>query len=682
MRLDDNNNDEALFHNKNKAQMVTKIYRKWLKQSTDTERKEVVDQDNHALLIEALNQILHVWKQTRPNDRLDNQQQERYHEILNVAVETFKLTLAKARLLQSPFLLPRDKTFSSLLDLLASKNPSMQALSTARDLLQERMRLPNPVPDVRFWNSYLNVLAKCSSLDARLVDEAEGILDNLLGQEKADDRTVASVLEAWAYSGRREAGARAQYHLDRMLVQQQQQAGPPRLNKVCFNLTIRAWVTVGNMEQAESCLMNMIRISQQQQQQSRKVPFAPDASCFLTVARGWGKMGEPEMAEQVLNKMQSMYESTGDDRLRSSKEALVVLLHAWADGGNAGKKTGQILQASIDHLLDSPARDQADWLTPQAFTVAIKAWATTEDPDAPLHAQGLIKQMEQLRDAGFESLAPNHYHYSALINTWMNTKRNDVSNQVMDTLWHSRKKVGPHTSTYNSALSVLSKHGKVDEVEAIFEEMKRLQNDPTVTVGIDAMSYSSVIWAYYNNRHVEAATRSYNLLREAEDLFDTGSVHWRPTEALYLATILAQSIDSAEAAEDILWRMADRHKHNHLCPTPTAHICNAVLHVWARSNDGRGPQKAEEILQQMQGGSSHGLPFPNDTSYFNVMSAWGRSGRRSSVRHIVNLLSKMSNDRSLKVRETLLPEIEVLLEKVGRRTDTEDLMRALRNKAT
>lgn len=652
-------------HAHDKARVVTRIYRKWLHHSTAQQNDSEYDDDrtNNLLLVEALNWVLHAWKQQSDASLLSESD---FDQVLAI----FTMTLENALALNSSSLMPQDKTFSSLFDILAL-NASHQTLQTARDLLKERLRLTEQhlsAPDVQFWNSYLNVLAKSSSIDSSVVEEAEEVL-GALGKD-ADDRSVASVLETWAHSGLPQAGERAQHHLDRMVEQ-------GRLNSVCFNLAIRAWATTLNPDRAEACLMQMIGIHDGESSHSRLVP---DAISFLEVIRGWGKVGQPKKAERILRVMQALHEESGNEQLRPSGEILVALLQAWTERRNGGPQAERLLQASIDRLLSDHCAKQSDWLSPQAFAVGIKAWATTDDPHAPLKAQSLITQMEQLQEAGFESLSPNHFHYSALINTWTKTERTDVSEQVMDTLRVSIEKVGPQSVVYNSALAVLARHGKVNEVEELLEEMHRLQHDPSLTVAPDATSYSSVIRAFYNSRHDEAASRADELLRHTEETFDRGSAFLCPNEAIYLSAILAHSLKSVEAAEDVFWRMHERCSRRRQCPAPSLNLVNLVLQLWAWSNDGRAPQKAEAFLRLVL--SCHDLPQPNDTSYVHVIRAWGRSGRRLAILRVENLLLEMSRDRSLKVEISCVREIELALGELGQTPTIEECLKLLYDEST
>eukprot|EP00977_Amphora_coffeiformis_P004613 scaffold1000_cov166-Amphora_coffeaeformis.AAC.3 len=593
---------------------------------------------DYSLFVENLNRILHVWKQARPTNK----------EELEGALRMFQLTLQKAKSMNNTTLMPRDKTFSSLFDLMAMSTSS-ETLDDARSMLRERLRVSElPPPDLQFWNSFLNVLAKSSSIDPTLVDEAEEIVEAL--QDQADDRTVASVLEAWVHSNRPEAGERAQHHLDRL-----NKTG--LYNAVCFNLTIEAWAVTGYPHQAEACLMQMLQLYRQHPSQ-----ITPDSKSFLAAVRGWSSVGNVERAEQLIDLMHSIHEETGQGAVLCTSQVFVAILQAWAKRGNAGPHVDKLLHTSIDRFLHNNNAGEGDLLSPHAFTVAIKAWADTSDPDAPLKAETLIERMDKLSMAGFDKLAPNHFHYSAVISAWGSSDRDDVSDRTLKILSRCNAKVGPNRVVYNTALSALARHGKFIEADRLLDEMKSFKGFIDLAAP-DCDSYTNVIRAYHKGCPSDAPARSDEILREVEDSSDKETL--QPSEAMYFFTILAQSVNSVEAAEDVFWKMVHRYRDDDRRVAPTLRICNTILKLWVHSTDGRAPEKAENLLRWLNDDGCEGVLRPDEVSYVHVIDAWGRSERRSAASRIEAVLRMMGSDPNIKAKSSVLDHIHEATERCG-----------------
>ena len=606
-------------HQHKKADMTIKIYHKWL---TST---ELYSEKNYSMFIEYLNRILSVCKQctVRPEK----------------ALRVFTLTLEKANKSSNSSLIPQDKTFSSLFDLFAL-SPSEKTMDSAREILSERLSIPQmPAPDLQFWNSFLNLLAKHSSFDPTIVEEAEEILDAL--QHQADERTIAHVLDAWVHSRRPEAGERSQFHLNRMI-----QSG--KLNTVCFNLTIEAWSVSGNPEKAEACLNHMLELR-------RRFPATldPDARSFLPVVRGWCNADQPDRAEKVIDAMQIISEELGKSTFHQTPEVLVALLQAWAKRGDA-TKVDKLLRASIHRFIHEESESGRSWVSPQAFTVAIRAWAMGNDPNAPERAEELLTEMEKLSQMGFQSLSPNHYHYSALLSVLASASRIDVPSRAIWILDRCNTELGPNLDVYNSVLFVLAKHGMTEEAEEIFAEMKR--HGAHITP--DSVSYTNLIRAHLSRGPPNAVSRSMELLREFELLFDDKLTSERPSEAMYLATMMAQSFESADDAERVWWNVVCRYKNNARCIPPTLKLYNKVLQLWSRSNDGRAPERTEALLSWAEGSDAIGRLRPDEQSYLHTIRSWAKSGRRIAPYRIENLLQHLQDCSYIEFSRAFIDDVE------------------------
>lgn len=617
-----------------KALAVSKIYRTWFASTSfaaDTQK-------DYSIFVEYLNWILNVWKQAVAGGPTHSSKP-------NQALNMFQLTLETAQATQNNSLLPKDKTFSSMFDVMAL-SPSLEILNQARTLLAVRLDMTNiPPPDLTFWNSFINVLAKHSSLETTIVDEAEQVLEALA--EQADERTVASVLEAWVHSNRvKEAGARCQGHLNVML-----RVG--KLNAVCFALTIKAWSVSGHPQKAESCLRHMLHLHQQ----DPKI-LALDANTFLPVIQAYGNAGDVDKVAHLLNMMQALQEETGNSALQLTSRVFLALLQAWSKRKNAGEEVEKILQTSIQNELQHSGVG-CDCLSPQAFTVAIKAWAKSDNPQAPERAEALLAEIKRLHKAGFNHIQMTHHHFSAAISVWASSEREEAPDRAIRLLRQCHDEVGADGVVYNAVLSVLARHGMAHESEEILAEMNSLQDGSAIP---NCVSYTNVVRAYVESRHERAGERALEILQEWESMFDDKNNSHRPNQALYLAVATAQSLTSEEEAEHVLWEMVRRYETNEQWVPPSTRICNKVMEIWLHSDFGRAPEKVEDIFRWMVNDGCQGLVRPDDRSYLLAINAWARSGRRVAASRIDAILDILGRDGCAEARRSVLHALPRVLE--------------------
>jgi hypothetical protein len=97
-----------------------------------------------------------------------------------------------------------------------------------------------------------------------------------------------------------------------------------------------------------------------------------------------------------------------------------------------------------------------------SYSSVITAWAKSRDPDAGLHGEGILRQMQTLWAAGNAYVQPNTITFNAAISAWGNGQdpqrvvRAQALFQEMRKMYGSGlRDVRPDVVTYNSLLQVL-----------------------------------------------------------------------------------------------------------------------------------------------------------------------------------------------------------------------------------
>lgn len=219
--------------------------------------------------------------------------------------------------------------------------------------------------------------------------------------------------------------------------------------------------------------------------------------------------------------------------------------------------------------------------------------------------------------------------------------------------------ISPNTRSWNTYLNSLARkrhrNGKIGvQAHGVLKHMFKLHNDGTPNVLPDAFSYAAVLTAYQRVATVAAAEAADQLVREMEELYESGVIDSPPD--VYHYTILAgvwakseQGMVGANRAVQILAHMMDRHNAGFPNVKPNCRTFNAVLDCLSRADDG---DRVENLLYHMlklyKDGDESAKP---DSFSFNcAISAFTRSKKKGSGRRAEAIL-----DRFLEYQENENP---------------------------
>lgn len=542
---------------------------------------------------------------------------------------------------------PGPRAYAMVFETLTRATDSVWALTTADQLFRQLQSLGS-APALRddtvvAQNSYLHLLAVLPNGDPA---HAERVL--LETMAAPDAKSYAAVLRAWGHHGRPD---RASLLLERAL-----RVGGA--NQVCFNLCLQALGRAGFGQRAEDLLWRMHCLYREGNEQVR-----PDAYSYLAAINAWAKGGHPERATAVL---EQMLQPHGSVVVLPTTAIYTAVLDAWARRPDSGPRVEALLHRMED-LFAQQHSSGAARPGRRAYTIAIGAWgaSTRSALDAPDRATEILRLMQARSQApGRADLVPNTIAYTALIHAWARSPRSEAPQRALTILRHmetvyrdtGQMLAAPDTITYNAVLSAFARHGKAEDAQRLLEEMTARIARGAVGVWPDAISWATVMHAVRKRRRADSAAVVHALLRDLENLYvTTRHPTLKPTPRVYAAVILAHA-RNADGAEVVLWRMLELYQQSSVPDAdstgttaivrdaPDTFVCNALLRVWAHSDDPVAPQRAEAILRwmidQVRCENSPHLQ-PDRASFGYVLQAWRQSQRRNAGDQIYRIRAEM-----------------------------------------
>jgi pentatricopeptide repeat protein len=365
---------------------------------------------------------------------------------------------------------------------------------------------PNLYPDVRSYSMLVDAVTKKGNDPKQAPVFATLILDRMQreyeggnSQVQPNEYTYGVTLEAWARSGLPEAANKTE-----QILQDMEKVGVRPTNR-CYHAAIASGPRDGR--RAEALLEKMLS--------SANVEV--DAYSFGAVLKVWSKSGAPDAAQRALavfNRMEQLHETRGDDALKPNAYIYSSLLSILGRSGQpqAAEDILRQMQQSYEATGDANMRPTA-----VAQNAVMDAWSRSRDPNGPMRAETLLKQM--LSD---DSVSPDTISFNCIIAGWSRSRDPRAAQKAESilALMHGMNKAGnldvkPNTISYNSVIAALSKsrHPQAAErAEAIMEQMKRLHEEGNSDVKPNTRTCNSVIAAWSRSKHPQATERAESIL--------------------------------------------------------------------------------------------------------------------------------------------------------------------------
>jgi pentatricopeptide repeat protein len=253
----------------------------------------------------------------------------------------------------------------------------------------------------------------------------------------------------------------------------------------------------------------------------------------------------------------------------------------------------------LDYLIEGgEARDVA---TIWSFSYVMDTWAKSSRKDAPYRAEALLQKMTNY------GITPNVVVYTTVITAWANSYHEDAPQRA----------------------------------EQLLREMRRLGLDP------NRVSYLGVLTAWARSKKNYAPDRANAILKYLIDLYDKDAAKIKPDERCYSAVLTAYANHGdVERAEQTLMDLCERYDFTRDRDFLPLWGFNRVINAWSKSGKPEAPQRAEAVLQQMQGfAKSWDEPslIPGAVAFTCVLTAWARSKARDAPYRCEAVLQQMSS---------------------------------------
>jgi hypothetical protein len=363
--------------------------------------------------------------------------------------------------------------------------------------------------------------------------------------------------------------------------------------------------------------------------------LTPDQACYNAVITGWARSpykDAPAHIERILQRMDALYECTGDSRFQPDTLSFHMLITAYAKsvqqkGGNnkasvqAAICAENVLCAMYERYSDSTNGDNYKTLVKpdvMVYNSVLNAWAHTGTADGARRAESILlgllgKSSRKLHDFPIaEDVLPNTVTFNIVINAWAKSGDGDAgyrSEKLLDVM--SSCDVRPDTITFNALMNAwsLSKAPDAGErIESILRYMLEQGGDAKPNV----ISFSTAILGCGKSQDDNGAVRAELLLEEMERLYNESKDQaLKPNELYYDGVIFSwlrrsgngnqyNGSYAAERAEAVLKIMKNKGQ-----PAPGLKQYNRVLNAWLKhgskgAKEGPNPvDRARLLLTEM-----------------------------------------------------------------------------------
>jgi pentatricopeptide repeat domain (PPR motif) len=303
------------------------------------------------------------------------------------------------------------------------------------------------------------------------------------------------------------------------------------------------------------------------------------------------------------------------------------------------------------------------------YSACINAFAKSNEPDAPIQAEALLKGMKRSYEAGDMDVRPNVVNYNSVMNAWGRCKSAGAAERALHILNTMESEgVEPDALSYSlvvSAWAHSSHPNATKQAEVALLEMEKWAKAknaaideafdsglsdhasstpsslPAIRVHLDVECYNTVLIALSKRQEKDAPDRAIVILRRMQYLANNGFETVRPNAKSWNSVLNALSRssgnDSAERAEQLLH---DMHKNG---VKPDVFSYAAILHAYQKHPSPSAAERADNIVRQMEQQYFDGTltTAPDVYHYTIVCSCWARSGQSIAAQRCWEILQHM-----------------------------------------
>ena len=135
--------------------------------------------------------------------------------------------------------------------------------------------------------------------------------------------------------------------------------------------------------------------------------------------------------------MQDMY-SSGDWNVQPNTQTFRSVILAWEKVGSGANSYVDRSHQVLQWMIYLYKMNDNDYAVPdvECFNIVLRGWANSSDPDAPIKAEGLLIQMDQLFSEGVLDEKPNTKHFNHILSAWSRSSHKGAPRSAEDILHH------------------------------------------------------------------------------------------------------------------------------------------------------------------------------------------------------------------------------------------------------
>ena len=213
----------------------------------------------------------------------------------------------------------------------------------------------------------------------------------------------------------------------------------------------------------------------------------------------------------------------------------------------------------------------------------------------------------------------------------------------------------------NSEVATINPPEKAEEILDLLCQYHNLKNSD---ISPNDASFSICIHSWCKSSEPDAAHRAERILRRKESFLDeVDDLTIRRTDYNSILSKWKDSLDEGpEHATNLFEDMMRKSKESGAYQNPDEFSFNTLLAVYAKSNDDKGAEKAEEQLRQMNQlfDEKKTNIQPGMISYRTVMNAYIGRKAKETPRKVEELVDEMIGKYKLQGRDDLRPDSSTL----------------------
>jgi pentatricopeptide repeat protein len=391
-----------------------------------------------------------------------------------------------------------------------------------------------------------------------------GELNEKTGLFKPSYHTYVLALDAWASSGRRDAGAHAMQLLETMehLYDRgtlQEEVNMRALSTVLIAVTKSGGRTSSNI--AQGLFERIVRLHKEGDR-SASINARTVTSILACIIRSSDKHA-PAQAMELLKKIQELSES-GMESLKPNTIVYNCVLNGLAQSGMAEEAEGILEEMKSLSAEGYPC-------APDVVTISCvcRAFANSKLPGTGPRAEKYLRETSECYVEGDTQMKPDTRLYNSVITAFVNDA-------------HSNPEAAE----------------KADDL--LHEMLMSAAGDNLVVP--DLVSFSSVCQAYTKSSDPAGLEKAANVFKRAEELALEGSMEF-PDIIFFSSVVLAftrsKAEDATQRAEQLVHHMEELSLEGRDVK-PNTQVYNTLLSSYATSRDGDRVEKAQTLFGKMK----------------------------------------------------------------------------------